>query len=182
MSLYLVVPTGYLKTRQIVESKHISDVVTSERKHDSGCEKIGRNLLDFEESMSPLDRFIMLRTGILSPEIAESGTKHDQRNAGIHACKLEAHRMSVPCKCTAEETELQTESKEVQESWVNSPTVQDVYLNSNTDTHTERILTVYCYCSFRRISSNPKQDCLLWDSSNGVSTSTWSAFFKRIVQ
>lgn len=37
------------------------------------------------------------------------------------------------------ETELQTESKasqEVEESWVNSPTVQDIYLNSNADTST----------------------------------------------
>ena len=94
-SLPIVVPTGYLKTRQMIaESKPISDVVTSERKRDSGWEKRGRSehLLDFEEGMSPLDRFIMLRTGILSPEIAESGTKRNQRNTGIH---LETQRMSV---------------------------------------------------------------------------------------
>lgn len=39
---------------------------------------------------------------------------------------------------------MQTESKgsqEVQESWVNSPTVQDVYLNSKTKTHRECTLT-----------------------------------------
>lgn len=93
--LPIVVPTGYLKTRQIIaESKPISDVVTSDQKHDSGWEKRGRSehIVDFEEGMSPLDRFIMLRTGILSPEIAESGTKHNQRNAGIH---LETHIMSV---------------------------------------------------------------------------------------
>lgn len=39
---------------------------------------------------------------------------------------------------------MQTESngsQEVQESWVNSPTVQDVYLNSNTNSHAKCTLT-----------------------------------------
>ena len=39
---------------------------------------------------------------------------------------------------------MHTESKasqEVQESWVNSPTVQDVYLNSNISSHTDCTLT-----------------------------------------
>lgn len=85
-SLLPLAPTGYLKTRQVAESKYNSDVVTSDLKRDGGCEKKGRSerLLDFEEGMSPLDRFIMLRTGILSPEIAESGKHRNRRNTGMY--------------------------------------------------------------------------------------------------
>ena len=67
-----------MKAGQTGDCRHVSVLrppgATIEQKHDRVGEKRGRNerLLDFEEGMSPLDMFIMLRSGTLSPEVAKS--------------------------------------------------------------------------------------------------------------
>ena len=90
-----VAPPGYIQPRHTGDTKPTSSVkacaaspLTTGRKRGSvGKEKDSRSrsLLQFELGTSPLDMFIMLRSGTLSPEIArktESG-RQSRRGEGI---------------------------------------------------------------------------------------------------
>ena len=79
-------PPGYLKAKQIGSPRHVSNL----RAGAMSGKKDGRSvqLLDLEgEGLSPLDMFIMLRSGTLSPEIArkpESGMQREEDKGTGH--------------------------------------------------------------------------------------------------
>jgi hypothetical protein len=107
-------PPGYLKAKQIGSPRHVSNL----RAGAMSGKKDGRSvqLLDLEgEGLSPLDMFIMLRSGTLSPEIARKPESGMQR---------EEDKVKEPVLQTETDT-----SQDDHQSWVNSPTVHDVYLN-----------------------------------------------------
>lgn len=133
----ITAPSGYLKARQLHDTSKASNPKPP-RSVNEKRECINEPSLFQEEGTSPLDIFIMLRTGTMSPEIAKRFEASSQ-DGGTYTlttlplCQIWYNKLAV---IEAEEVERGVKGSPDKKLCVKSPTVQDICLDSNSHTCT----------------------------------------------
>lgn len=135
-----VAPSGYLKGRQLQDKSENKVSSIRQKSLTSIVDKrkgVSEHFSFGEEAPSPLDMFIMMRSGTLSPEIAKS-FEASSKDGGIELT-LCIRNISVNVWLNSvaetEDGQREMEGSPGDKLWVKSPTVQDIYLDSNTLLH-----------------------------------------------